>query len=283
MFERMKRGWNIVEASWDVLKRHPRLLLFPVISGIALLVVIGAIGLSTRGVYAHIASDNQRFDDPVLYAILFAFYLGCTFVVVFFNAAMIFCVLQCFAGEELSLSAGLAKAAQRLPQIIAWTFVAATVGLLLDVLQTFLTDRLGILGDLLSSLADFAWGVVTYFVVPVLVVEGAGPIEAVKRSSAILRRTWGEALTGEGGLGIISFLLTLPAIGIGAALWFALGGGAAAITAIAAIVVPYLLLLTVIFSALGTVFRAGTYVYATTGEAPGNMDPALLSTAFHTK
>ena len=33
----------------------------------------------------------------------------------------------------------------------------------------------------------------------------------------------------------------------------------------------------------GTIFRAGTYVYATTGKAPSHMDPALLQGTFRKK
>ena len=72
------------------------------------------------------------------------------------------------------------------------------------MLQNALRDRLGFIGSLLGGLLEVAWAAITYFVVPVLVVDGVGPIEAIKRSSAILKRTWGEAVAGEGGLGIIA-------------------------------------------------------------------------------
>lgn len=220
----------------------------------------------------------RHFDksDPIFYVVLFAFYFACSFVVIFFNAAMISCVLQCFDGKEPSVRAGLALAAAvgRLPQILAWSFVAATVGLVLDVLQSLLREKLGIIGiigGLLVGLAELARSVATYFVVPVLVVEAVGPIEAIKRSSAILRRTWGEAIGGEGGLGIISFLLWLAAVAVIAAAGFV--AGAAGVNAA---------LLVVVFSALGTIFRTAVYVYATTGRAPGTMDPLVQGT-FHPK
>jgi hypothetical protein len=194
--------------------------------------------------------------------------------------------MQCFAGKEPSLRAGLATAAGRLPQILAWAFVASTVGLILSALQNFLKEKLGFIGALLGGLGEVAWGVVTYFVVPVVVVDGVGPIEAVKRSSSILRRTWGESVGGEVGLGAISFLLLLPVMLIVAVVVAAgrgLGADAGTAVVVAAIVVPYVLTLTVIFTALGTIFRTGTYIYATTGKAPSSMDPALLQAAFRKK
>ena len=146
--------------------------------------------------------------DPIVYAVAFVFYFVCSFIVIFFNAALVFCAMQAFAGGTPSLRAGLSTAAGRLPQILGWTLVAATVGVLLNALQNTLRDRLGFLGALLGGLLEFSWAVTTFFVVPVLVVDGLGPIAALKRSAAILKRTWGESLGGEGGLGLIAFAVS---------------------------------------------------------------------------
>ncbi|MFZ1105912.1 MAG: DUF6159 family protein, partial [Hyphomicrobiaceae bacterium] len=106
----------------------------------------------------------------------------------------------------------------------------------------------------------------------------------VKRSSAILKRTWGEAVAGEGGLGIIGFLLMLPAfIVLGIAFY---GGGAnpaMALAIVLPVVILYILTLSLVFGTLGAIFRTGTYVYATTGQAPSSLDPALLQSAFRSK
>jgi len=290
MFERIGRGWGIAKASWAVVKLHPKLLLLPILSGAAFLALMVGIGASVfagaRSDYVRHLMENVQPGDPVSYVFLFAFYFACTFIIIFFNAALVFCALESFAGREPSLRAGLATAAGSLPQILAWTFVAATVGVLLNALQNFLKERLGFIGALLGGVAEVAWGVVTYFVVPVLVVDGVGPVEAVKRSSAILRRTWGEAAGGEGGLGLISVLFFLPVVLViglmgtmGADVW----AHSPLAMALIAIAVLYVVALVVVFTALGTIFRTGTYIYATTGQAPSNMDPALLQGAFRRK
>jgi hypothetical protein len=120
----------------------------------------------------------------------------------------------------------------------------------------------------------------------VIVVEGLGPIDAMRRSSAILKQTWGESVGGEGGLGIISMLFFLPVVLLlgllgtsGAEVW----ASPPVAVALIAIVAVYVVALVVVFTALGTIFRAGTYVYATTGKAPSNMDPALLQATFRQK
>jgi Family of unknown function (DUF6159) len=290
MLERIGRGWGIAKASWAVVKLHPKLLLLPVFSGLAFLLLVGTIGAS---VFAGSKSDSIRHlvqevqpTGPVAWGLLFAFYFACSFIIIFFNAALIFCALQSFAGKEPSLRAGIATAAGRLPQILACALVAATVGLILNALQNFLRDRLGFIGSLLGGIAETAWAVVTYFVVPVVVVDGVGPVEAVKRSSAILKRTWGEAIGGEGGLGFISILFFLPLVLLFGLLGSTgLGVWASPPVAIALIglVGVYLVALVVVFTALGTIFRTGAYIYATTGKAPSNMDPALLQGTFRAK
>jgi ABC-type multidrug transport system fused ATPase/permease subunit len=290
MFERIGRGWGIAKASWAVVKLHPKLLLFPIFSGIAFLALMAAIGFSvfagSKSVAVRHLLENVQADQPIVYVALFAFYFVATFIVIFFNAALIFCALQGFAGNKPSLRAGLATAAGRLPQILAWTFVATTVGLLLNALQSFLKDKLGFLGALLGGIAETAWAVVTYFVVPVLVVDGVGPVEAVNRSADILKRTWGESLAGEGGLGLISVVFFLPVIllfGVFGTVGIEAWANPALAVALIVLVGLYVLTLVVIFTALGTIFRTGAYIYATTGKAPTNMDPALLQGAFRKK
>jgi Family of unknown function (DUF6159) len=269
-----------------VVGASPKLLVFPIISGLSLIALVGAIGISMYLERSHMAAlmeflkkDNPH--DPIVYAVAFVFYFVCSFIVIFFNAALVFCAMQAFAGTTPSLRAGLSTAAGRLPQILGWTLVAATVGVLLNALQNTLRDRLGFLGALLGGLLEFGWAVATFFVIPVVVVDGLGPIAAVKRSAAILKRTWGESLGGEGGLGIIAFAASVPAIALLVLVGAIAGKGAG--VAIIVIAVFYLIALSIVFATLGAIFRTGAYIYATTGEAPSSMDPKLLQASFRKK
>jgi hypothetical protein len=270
------RGWRIAKASVTVLKRHPSLLLFPAISGAALIAVTAAsISLFTR-----IGADNGLGQPAAVLGIGFAWYYACNFTIVFFNAALISCALRHLANEPTSVRAGLAAAGRRLPQILGWALIATIVGTLLNVLHVFIEDKLGFIGALIGGIADTAWAVATYFVVPALVVEKVSPRKAVSRSSAILRQTWGESLTGAGGLGLIQVLLLLPAIGLGVGALKTHGGDAVALAAIAAV---YALTLTVVFTTLGAIFRAGVYTYATSRSVPTGFDPGVVQTAFRSK
>ena len=57
MFERIGRGWGIAKVTWAVLKLHPKLLLFPVFSGVAFLALITALmGQSQANRLVYLAS-----------------------------------------------------------------------------------------------------------------------------------------------------------------------------------------------------------------------------------
>ena len=134
---------------------------------------------------------------PLLYyGLLFLFYFLNYFIVIFFNSAVIACAILRMRGGEPTLSIGFNAALSRLPQIVGWALVAATVGLILRALENVARKRGNLVGQIVAGLLGMAWSVVTFLVVPILVVEKKGPFEAVKESAALLRKTWGEQLVG---------------------------------------------------------------------------------------
>jgi len=279
MFERISRGIELTRQSWNVLREEKTLLVFPFLSGMACLMILAtfAVPLWLTGYAEGILDDGQVRQDPVAYALLFLFYFVNYFVVVFFNAAMISCAIIRFKGQDATLGDGVSAAMHRLPQIAAWAAVSATVGLILKAIES----RSERLGQIAANLLGAGWAIATYFVVPVLVVEGVGPIDAVKRSFSILRKTWGEALTARFGIGFVVMLAIFASM-IPAFLGFVSGNGAAIVAGIA---VSAVLVLTVslISSALNAIVLAAMYLYAAEGRAPAQFDEALLASAYAPK
>lgn len=278
MLERFRRGRELGRAVMAVLTGTPRLVMFPVISGLALLVLTAAVGAPI----VLVAADDQSAVSTVqlVWMILgaLAWYFGCAFVIVFCNAALISCAWDSFEGGGASLASGFAAAARRLPQILGWSALAATVGLAFRLLDG-LSDKIGLLGQLIDGLVQGAWSVVTYFVLPVVVAEALGPIDAVKRSSAILRKTWGETVGGSVGIGLRLGLFFLPLIGTVALLFTGFGGHTVRV-ALGVLAGLYALAFVAVVAALGSILRAGLYSYATTGAAWGPMTPQMLQSAF---
>jgi len=292
MFARAANGWQLTKQSWQVLKLDKELLLFPVLSGIACLLVMAsfAVPLWSTGFIDTVLNEEvvagegagaaAQVNQVIGFAILFAYYFVNYFVIIFFNSALIACAIIRFKGGNPTLGDGLSAAMARLPQIAGWAFVAASVGLILRVIES----RSEKFGAIIAGLLGMAWSAVTYFVVPVIVVEKAGPITAGKRSLAILRKTWGEALVSNFGIGLIVFLASLVG-----AIPIVLG-----VMAMAAGMVPLgilgiaigivtILVVSLISAALNSIIIGALYLYAAEGSVPQAFDNDLFQSAFAPK
>jgi hypothetical protein len=282
MFDRLTSGIELARSSWQVLREDKKLIVFPIISGLGCLLVLISFGvplaLFTR--WNDFMDNQNNFQPPIwMYVVAFAFYFCNYFVIVFCNAALISCALLRFNGESCTLSDGFQAAASRLPQILAWSLVSATVGMLLKVIENAHEKA----GAIISSIFGTAWTIITYFVVPVLVVEKVGPFEAIRRSMQILRRTWGESLVGHLGLGLFIFLLCLPGmllLGLGMFLLATQGVIGVAVLALGLI---YVLSCAAVSSALNVIFLSAMYQYANSHEAPRGFDARVLGGAFTAK
>ncbi len=281
MFEQLERSWAMVRTSASVFALHKKLLLLPLasfvlVAGLALLYRPFILALrSVDGVRTILdAPDTKMF---VIFAIAFTLYFVCVSIFTFFNAALTYCALQFFAHEQPSLGEGLAHALRRLPQILAWALLAASVGALLRALKIRFAGGAGRLVGFVFGLAEIGWMAATYFVLPIIVVEKAGPVDAVKQSSTVIRSTWGDAAGGEAGLGLIGLLISLPVMFLPTLWGFKILSEGGLILPLIVFLGGYLLLTMCLISAVGVVFRTGAYVFAQTGEAPRAVEPEIFN------
>jgi hypothetical protein len=282
MFTRIANGWELAKESLRVLRMDKELLVFPMVSGVSCLLVLASFAapLWNSQYVKLILEDRQIPRDPVAWLIVFAFYFVNYFVIVYFNAALIACAIIRFKGGDPTVADGFRAATQRLPQILAWVLVSATVGLILKAIESQ-SEKVG---QIASSLLGAAFSIATYFVVPVLVVEQTGPFEAVSRSLAVLKRTWGEALSANFGIGFIVFLMMLPGIG-GLVLggYFFVAGQVALGAVLVAAGMFVLIVMSLVSSALDAIILAALYLYAADGTVPSHFNDGLLHEAFGAK
>lgn len=284
MAGKFARSWALMKASAAVLRSDKSLLVFPLLSGLCTLLVAASflvpVGMAMVG-QQQAGEQIGRHMSAGTYLLMFCFYLVQYFVIIFFQTALTGVALMHLRGEPASVGAGFALARARLPQILGYALIAATVGLLLRMVQ----ERLGLIGRLAAGFIGLAWTVATFLVVPVLASEGVGPVDAVKRSVELLKRSWGENLIGNGGIGVVFGLLMVLAVLLGAAL---IGGAVAlqsavAIVLAAVVVVLGLTLLGLVQASLQGIYSAALYRYAEAGEASVGFDQALLQQAFAPK
>lgn len=283
MFQRLSAGWELAKQSIEVLKLDKELLLFPFLSSISCLAVLAsfAIPLFYSGAIQGAGENVESLSQNVIsYVVLFAFYFANYFVITFFNSALVACAVIRLKGGDPVVRDGLNAATARLPEILGWAFLSATVGVVLRLIESK-SERVG---QFVAAMLGMAWAVTTYFVVPVLVIEGAGPIESVKRSVSIMRKTWGESLASNFGIGVLRFLLTLvaalPLMG-GFALLAA--GQAAPGGALIGVGVILILSVMLVTAALESIILAALYIYAADGDQPRGFDSELVRNAFAPK
>lgn len=283
MAGKFARSWALIKASASVLRSDKSLLVFPLLSGVCTLIVAASfllpIALTAIGA-GHAEQLNERMSVG-FYLLLFAFYLVQYAVIIFFQTALTGVALMHLRGEPTSVSAGFALARSRLGHILGYALIAATVGLVLRLVQ----ERLGLIGRLVIGFLGLAWTVATFLVVPLIAAEDVGPIDAVKRSVELLKRSWGENLIGNGGLGVVFGLIMTLAVVATALL---IGGAFAlhslvAVVAVAVLAVVGFVLLALIQSSLQGIYAAALYRFAESGQASAGFDQPLLEQAFRSK
>ena len=283
MAGRFSRSWSLASASWQVLKQDTHLLVFPLVSTIAALLVSGAFALGGLGLWSY-DGLSRRSNEPLpneFYVLGFVFYVCLYFVMFFCNAALVGAAMLRFDGGVPSVGDGFRIAATRSGRILGYALIAATVGMVLRAIQ----ERVGFLGRFVVGLLGVGWTVATFMVVPVLMSRDVGPIDAVKESAGLLKKTWGENVIGKSGLGL-AFLVVYLALAV---IVVALLGGAVAlgntplVVVVAGLAIVAIMLTALAHAALTGIYSAALYRYATTGSSGAEFDSGVLQAAFGIK
>lgn len=281
MFSRISNSWQLVKASAAVLQADKELIVFPIVSSISVLIVTATfiIPIFLTGAADSMAGDGQV---PLLgYMIGFLFYLTQYFVIFFCNSALVGAAMIRLRGGDPTVRDGFRIATQHIVAIFGYALVSATVGIILRIL----TERVKFLGQIMASLIGLAWSLATYLVVPVLVVEGIGPVEAVKRSTLLLKETWGEQISGNFSIGTIFSLLIMGVVLLSVPIMNAVAsiGSQTLVLLTVLIVVLTVAILGLLNAALSGIYAAAIYCYATERDTDGFFSQELLQNTFRRK
>jgi hypothetical protein len=278
MFDRLARSWSLIKASAHVVSENKSLLLFPVLSGIASLIVVMSFVLPVAGDL--IAEQQLDRSEPTVYAWMLLFYLALYFVSVFFNTALVSVALLRLSGQPAGIGDGLSRAVSRLPAILGYALIAASVGLLLRAIE----ERVGWIGRITAALIGVTWTVTTFLVVPCLAAREIGPLDAVKQSASLLRQTWGENIAGNAGIGLLFSLLYFVVFAVTIGLLVNLPADTSgAFVAVLGTGIVVFLGIVVVHMALQGVYAAALYCYATLGEAAPGFSTDALGGAFRNR
>ena len=278
MFQRLSNSWKLAKASAAVLRADKELILFPIIS---LLGLIGVTVLFFLPLAFFESSGGAEGEQIITYIFVFLFYLVQYFVIFFANTALVGAALIRLDGGDPTVGDGFRIAFEHIGSILGYAAISATVGMLLR----FIARRGGLIGNLVTSVVGLAWNLATYLVVPVLVAQNVGPIEAIKESSRLLKRTWGENLAGNFGIGVLFVLVAFILILLFTPLIFLVvsSGQTWLIVLTIALAVLSFLVLGLINSALSGIYTATVYHYAANGKVSHYFDESVVANTFKSK
>lgn len=271
MAGRLQRSLDLFSASWSVLREDKSLMVFPVVSTLAGLAVVAFFAVPVLAMFVHFSTTYDAFGNaqghvnvhPIGWALIAVGYVVSMFVGTFMNAALIIAANERLTGTGPgSVSSGLRGAWAKAGPIAAWVLVAATVGYLLRMLE----QRMGLIGRIVIGLVGIAWSLLTFLVVPVIVLEETSTGRSISRSAELFKTTWGENVLANAGFGLFGL-----AVFVGAIALFLIGvltqtvAGMILMGVIAAI---WLLVGLEVIAALSGIYRVALYRYAVDGTPP---------------
>ena len=240
-----------------------------------------ALPMLGLGAFDGISEGDGAATSTATYVVAFLFYVSLYFVIFFFNAALAGAAMIRFAGGAPTVRDGLRVASSKFWNILGYAIIAATVGMVLRAIQ----ERVGFVGRIIVGLLGMGWTVATYLVAPILVSRDVGPIDAVKESAGVLKKTWGENVVGQVGMSTVFALIQFLIIALGIALVIAAAAtGSATVIGLAVfLAVAGVILAALVQAALGGIYSVALYRFATQGAASAGFDSNTLQTAFAPK
>ena len=228
-FDTIARGWAISKLSFGVVWRDPELLVYMLFSSIMVGLTIFAGALPGIGYEMEMpmfdwamTTDPETGETmatvPYLGWIFITYALGATFVV-FWNCAITYSAHMRLTGGDPRFMTGISAAMRHLPTIVAWGIITGIFGILMRLIRDAAANSknpaMQVVGAIFAFIAETAWWITTFFIIPMIVLEDKGVRDAFNSSKGLFVKTWGENITSGLGVGLIGFLLVLVAFAVG--------------------------------------------------------------------
>jgi hypothetical protein len=263
----MRTGSDIAKFCFQQIGRDPRLLVFPVIAGVMIVLIFF---IYFGGLFLLPDPDELPAIVPILLLLLLAaLYIVTYFIRVFSEAAMVAYVHARLEGGNPSVGLGYSRARDRAGMLFKWALIAAIVGVISEVLSNWgaksgQDSRITRTDGSETEFTSFgeAVGAATYFGLPMILFEDQKFWKTPGRSERLVTEFWGEVMVGRLAVGIIFVLLVLPAIII-----FLVGLILESNTGfiIAVIAAAYIITIASVRGVSGGVLSAAMYRYTQTG------------------
>ena len=275
--QRLGNGLSLSGRSLVVVVRDKSLLWFPLMSTAMTLLTVWMFYLAAGNdkmmfiVNTQVNAVGQQSLNYGYYATVFIAYLALYGFGVFCSTALVACAYISMTERDSKFRDGIQMAARNLPSLIVFSLFSSTIGVLLSLL-----DREKHLSRFIRSVLHSGWSLLTYFVIPVIVIEKKNVFSALRRSGQIMEQTWGETLSARFGLGWFLLILNIPTIGF----FFYETFTGTLLPGFSALALSWVLFTVILGTTAKNVLTVVLYLYATSGEAPKGWNAEALRNAF---
>ena len=216
-FATIGRGWEMSKLSMSVVRKDPELMVYMIFAGVMSLACLIGMSMPQLLVMDWAVNADGSFT-PAYLMFSFVGYMVLSIVVVFWNCAIIANANIRLTGGDPKFADGVNAALKRLPIIIVWGIIAGTVGLLLKFLEGVARSSdhpaAAALATVIHIIGGLAWWVMTFFMIPHLILENKSIGDALKASKTTFFDTWGENIVSGLGIGAIAFLFGIPIVAL---------------------------------------------------------------------
>lgn len=216
-WESTRKGWSFISAAFGMARDNKKLLLPSVLQ---LLVTVGYI---VAWVAVLVALEPQ-WSDGTWALVCGAATLGSFIIFYFFNGVTVNMVDVHLKGGTPSVREGAKDAARNIVAIVFLSLVSTIV----DQLVRAIREESGILGRIVAGLVDAVWTTVTFLLLPAIIIEDAGFVQAMKRVRELHKNNLLLIGVGEVGVravtGLIGLVWFLLIAGVVYAAYSAVGG-----------------------------------------------------------
>jgi hypothetical protein len=254
-----------------VLNMDRELLIFPLLSGISTLVIIASFVMPVLwSGSGNIFNSMGNSSETTIYVVMFLFYFVTYSITYFFNTAVISCAIYRMKGGDPDVAGGFRAAWSNIMPILGWALLSATIGMVLRFIQ----NKSNLLGKIVVGIIGVAWSVASYLVIPVIIMEKKGPIDALKVSGSLVKSTWGEQIAGNLGIGFAMVLVMIPAFIL--IPLFALSSSQTVLMTGFSLFFVYVILISLVQSTLTSIYQAALYLYAREDYVPEGYSRRLM-------
>lgn len=274
MMQRFSNTWSLMKSSFAVLQAEKKLLIFPVISALVTLLILASfifptLVLDKGWIEDGIISDSTRWYH---YLQLFGLYYVCYFIMLFFNSATVASAVYVMRGGKPTIGGAMNAVMSRLGPLAAWALIAASIGLILNIIENQ-SDKIG---KIITGLLGMSWTLISFMVLPILIIENRGPVESLKTSITMLKGTWGEQILGHFSFGLIYFILIMPMFVV---LFLLMNLGEAAMLPAMVLAIVYSLAVAAVQWVLQSIYMGALYMYTRDHEIPDGFSVSQINTS----